>query len=90
MESMEKGLKLLMLKLTVCLKVWNIHLKITKMVIQAPVLLKSIILKFCAALIKLVHCLTCIMKYPPFLFWQAKHHDSSYSWMAECVSESIP
>ena len=41
---MEKGLKLLVLKLTfnVCLKVGNIHLKITKMVIQAAVLLKSI------------------------------------------------
>ena len=44
MESMEKGLKLFVLKLTfnVCLKVGNIHLKITKMVIQTAVLLKSI------------------------------------------------
>ena len=43
MESMEKGLKLLVLNLTfnICLKVWNIHLKITKMVIQALVLMKS-------------------------------------------------
>ena len=60
MESVEKGLKLLVLKLTfnVCLKVWNIHFKITKMVTQAPMLLKInflsekiwIILKLCSAL----------------------------------------